>query len=206
MAAPLRYSLRAAQARRQRRLRCCLAQRPEPSPGGWQRAAHTTRWQYRAKRPAGPVLWPRRVAMREGYRQFYCARCDRTMRICSVCDRGQIYCGKTCSGAARRWSSSAAGRRYQQTRRGRRHHAARQASYRARRRASASAAKKVTHQGSTGRPHAATLCGMERRERSTPVLAQPSGTLRCDSCGQRLSDRVRFDFLSTPCRSWRRRE
>jgi hypothetical protein len=39
--------------------------------------------------------------------------------VCSHCDRGQRYCCRTCSAAARRLSLRDAGCRYQNTRRGR---------------------------------------------------------------------------------------
>jgi len=73
-------------------------------------------------------------------RFFLCGRCRAQVLICSHCDRGQIYCGERCAGAARRNSLRAAGRRYQASRRGRFAHAARARCYRRR--------KNVTHQGS----------------------------------------------------------
>jgi len=80
--------------------------------------------------------------MQGSARLFNCARCRCQVVICSHCDRGNIYCGKRCSEAARRQSQREAGRRYQKTRRGGFAHAERQRRYRQRRRA------KVTHQGS----------------------------------------------------------
>jgi hypothetical protein len=56
-------------------------------------------------------------------RFFLCGRCRAQVLICSHCDRGQIYCGERCAGAARRNSLHAAGR-YQASRRGRLRHAA----------------------------------------------------------------------------------
>ena len=52
-------------------------------------------------------------------RLFNCARCHCQVVLCSHCDRGQIYCGRSCAQAARRHATHAAGRRYQRSRRGR---------------------------------------------------------------------------------------
>jgi hypothetical protein len=57
--------------------------------------------------------------MHNSARLFNCARCRRQVAICSHCDRGNIYCDKRCSQAARRRSCRQAGKRYQKTRRGR---------------------------------------------------------------------------------------
>ena len=67
-------------------------------------------------------------------RLFLCARCRRHVLICSRCNRGQQYCGASCSDRARRESMRAAGRRYQHSRRGWHCHAERQRRYRRRRR------------------------------------------------------------------------
>jgi hypothetical protein len=74
-------------------------------------------------------------------RFFLCGRCRAQVVICTVCDRGQRYCGRDCAEAARTQSLRAAGRRYQQTRRGRLAHAERARRYRRRQQI-------VTHQGS----------------------------------------------------------
>jgi len=57
--------------------------------------------------------------MQNTARLFKCARCRAQVLICSRCDRGHIYCGRTCSQQARRESLRAAGRHYQRSRRGR---------------------------------------------------------------------------------------
>ncbi|MFL5346622.1 MAG: hypothetical protein ACJ8AT_17720 [Hyalangium sp.] len=67
--------------------------------------------------------------------------CRRVFFLCARCNRGNLYCSRSCAQRARRVSLRAAGQRYQRSRRGRFKHAARQASYRQRRRA----LQKVTH-------------------------------------------------------------
>ena len=44
-------------------------------------------------------------------RLFLCARCQRQVRICSYCDRGNQYCGPACARAARNESLRSAGAR-----------------------------------------------------------------------------------------------
>ncbi len=75
------------------------------------------------------------------HRLFNCARCHRQVRICTYCDRGNIYCSDFCSSLVRIQSVRKAGARYQKTKIGRRHHAARQRRYRLR------LLHKVTHHG-----------------------------------------------------------
>jgi hypothetical protein len=71
---------------------------------------------------------------------YGCARCGKTVLICSYCDRGQIYCADGCARQARRESLQRAGATYQGTFAGRRKHAARQMNYRRKK-------QEVTHQG-----------------------------------------------------------
>ena len=70
----------------------------------------------------------------ESHRLFLCARCGAQVRLCSSCDRGQVYCGRVCAVSARRAGHREANQRYQRTERGRALHAQRQARYRAQRR------------------------------------------------------------------------
>ncbi len=44
--------------------------------------------------------------VRPDYRLYACARCRRLVAICSVCDRGQWYCGRVCSQRSRRENSA----------------------------------------------------------------------------------------------------
>ena len=144
-------------------------------------------------------------------RLFLCARCRRQVLICSVCDRGQQYCGARCSGLARDDSLRAAGRRYQQSRRGRHCHAERQRRYRRRRRDGV-CREKVTHHGS-----AASRCGAPlvrqrvlRREASPSMSPKPvtkraraaSGTskMQCHFCARPISEFVRLHWRRSPIR------
>lgn len=129
-------------------------------------------------------------------RLYGCARCRQQTVICSHCDRGQIYCTRSCAQTARRIKQREAGRRYQQSHRGRRHHAARMARYRARRadrtqgNRSASA-KKVTHQG--------PLTGVSCDEQGLDPAAASEGGIprvrRCHWCAGRCPDHLRMGFL-----------
>jgi hypothetical protein len=83
----------------------------------------------RGRRPcAGKLSSPEASA-----RLFNCGRCRVQVRVCSCCDRGQIYCARGCANETRRRSMREAGRRYQQTTRGRLNHAVRQRRYRQKR-------------------------------------------------------------------------
>jgi hypothetical protein len=64
-------------------------------------------------------------------RLFVCVRCGCQVVVCRGCDRGQIYCDGDCSRQARRQTLHGAGRRWQRSSRGRRMHAARMGRYRA---------------------------------------------------------------------------
>lgn len=93
---------------------------------------------------------PRRSAIREcehdhSHRLFNCGRCGRQLRICSRCDRGNIYCPE-CSVICRAESSLAAGARYQRTPEGAWKHAERQRRHRER------LLRDVTHRGSVESP------------------------------------------------------
>ena len=79
--------------------------------------------------------------MVKSHRLVICARCSCHVRICTRCDRGNMYCSKICAGLARKRSNLEAGSRYQRTKVGRRKHAARQHRYQLRQR------QKMTHQG-----------------------------------------------------------
>jgi hypothetical protein len=129
--------------------------------------------------------------MQSSARLFNCARCRCQVVICSHCDRGNIYCGKRCSQAARRQSRREAGRRYQETRRGRFSHAERQRRYRRRRSA------KVTHQGSPPLPPNETLPAESEpsARRSDFLIADPGEGIRCHLCGRVCSGFVRQWFL-----------
>ena len=90
-------------------------------------------------------------------RLFNCARCAQQVKICSHCDRGQVYCAGNCSLQARKESLNRAAQRYQTSQQGRLSHAARQAQYRARQQ------QKVTHQGSAGKADHGSLMQQLKR-------------------------------------------
>jgi hypothetical protein len=128
--------------------------------------------------------------MKPSARLFNCARCQCQVMICSQCDRGNIYCGFSCSQSARRDSLRAAGRRYQRSRRGRFRHAERQRRYRSRR-------HKVTHQGSAPAVVDAVL-GAESKDLGVPSHAEAaigSQEPYCHFCRCHCSAFVRLDFL-----------
>jgi len=106
-------------------------------------------------------------------RLYNCARCHRQVTICSHCDRGNIYCGKSCADRARSTSLRAAGKRYQRTRRGRFNHAERQRRYRSR-------SKKVTHQGSLELPTNDPLTTRSEAPLSLAIIEDEG--IRCHFC------------------------
>lgn len=132
-------------------------------------------------------------------RLYLCARCYAQVVICSACDRGQIYCGAQCSGAARRERQREAGRRYQQSRQGRHAHAGRSRRYRQR------GEQIVTHQGSATPVADDLLAAMPLR-----VLAHETSEVEekgcapaapvCCCCGRPCAGAVRLDFLATAVR------
>ncbi len=84
-------------------------------------------------------------------RVFTCGKCGAEVVICRHCDRGNRYCSRKCSSAARRESLRRGGAAYQQTPRGKRKHAERQRRYAERRRRQAEKGGQImTHQGSPG--------------------------------------------------------
>jgi hypothetical protein len=128
--------------------------------------------------------------MADDGRFFVCCRCRVQVVVCRHCDRGQIYCGRSCSAQARRTAMAVAGRRYQSSRPGRFAHAARARRYRAR-------AKIVTHQGSTSTPAAVLLPGVTTASQAVPVsVTEP----RCRRCGARCAVALRLGFLQR--RGW----
>lgn len=130
--------------------------------------------------------------MQNSARLFHCARCRCQVVICSHCDRGQIYCGTSCSHQARRQSQRAAAQRYQRSYAGRLRHAQRQRLYRRR-------SQKVTHQGSPpGRrggslpldPPSMAVAGRPLAGSPPPVEAG-----RCRFCARPCSGWLRLGFV-----------
>ena len=119
-------------------------------------------------------------------RLYNCARCHHQMTICSYCDRGNIYCGKSCSDQARRTSLNAASKRFQLTRRGRFLHAERQRRYRSR-------CKKVTHQGFQKSPPNDPLTTHSETPASLAVIEGDG--IACRFCGRVCSAFLRLTYL-----------
>jgi hypothetical protein len=128
--------------------------------------------------------------MENSARLFNCARCRTEVLICRRCDRGNIYCGPSCSQQARRESVRAAGRRYQSSHRGRVVHAVRQHRCRCR-------PQKVTHQGSETAPPHDSLGAESRTVRGHHGAHPPIGVqgARCHFCHSPCGAFVRWDFL-----------
>jgi hypothetical protein len=130
--------------------------------------------------------------MKQAPRLFQCALCHTQSRVCSKCDRGQIYCGKVCAVFARKKSMQLAGMRYQKTFNGKRNHAARQARYRMRQ------SKIVTHRCSPSMLQHASMHSFENKPKKTENGQKESAVICC-FCEKPVSDWIRNDFLR--CRS-----
>lgn len=124
---------------------------------------------------------------RKTARLFYCARCLQPVAICSRCDRGNIYCGSTCSERSRIANHHIANQKYQRSLKGRLKHAERQRSYRERK---CAFAKKVTDQGSPGLPPNDVLL-----DRPNERPSRQTSTARCHFCSERVSLFLRNGFL-----------
>ena len=118
-------------------------------------------------------------------RLYNCVSCYVLVTICSPCDHNNIYCGSTCSAAARRKSCSMASKRYQKSHRGRLKHAERQKHYRERLK------KKVTHHTSPALPPRVVL----PRKPNELISETVKGNLHCHFCGKPCSPFLRRGFL-----------
>ena len=123
--------------------------------------------------------------MEVSLRLFNCVSCHALITICSPCDHNNIYCGSTCSGAARRKSCAMAANRYQKSHRGRLKHATRQRHYRVRQK------NKVTHHSSPVLPPHAVLPSKPNE----PISGALRGHLHCHFCGKLGSPFLRRGFL-----------
>lgn len=126
--------------------------------------------------------------MKHSSRLYYCALCHVQSIICSHCDRGQIYCGDTCSRKARLNSCREAEKRYQHTPGGKHKHAARQKRYRERFR------QKVTDQGSVT-PIANGLLDSVKNKTTKVDRGQVLGVTQCCFCKKTVSSWLRSGFL-----------
>jgi len=141
-------------------------------------------------------------------RMFLCARCRAQVLLCSRCDRGHRYCGRACSGAARREAQRAAAQRYQRSRTGRLAHAERSRRWRLRQRELAAIdagaqAHFVTHQGWPAAPPDAPLTVDEQSNAlSVTSCEAPPTAPRCRRCAKPLSPWVRQGFVRHGLRRW----
>ena len=117
-------------------------------------------------------------------RLLFCDRCGVMVTICRSCDRGNRYCGSSCSTEARRESHRAANRRYQATTRGRQLHAACQARYRRR--------KGGRIPGSQNR---VTDQGRDLPARTVHEVPQTPNPYSCQLCNKKMSGFLRVDPL-----------
>lgn len=107
--------------------------------------------------------------------------------ICSLCDRGNIYCGSMCSVQSRILNHRIANQKYQRSLKGRLKHAQRQRQYRERKKATA---KKVTDAGSPVLPPDDVLPARPDERPSRQI-----STAHCHFCGERASLFLRSGFL-----------
>jgi hypothetical protein len=127
----------------------------------------------------------------DSFRLFNCSLCFLQVRLCSICDRGNRYCGQICASLARRRSQAEAGRRYQRSFHGALNHANRQAVYRVR------IAEEVTHQGSPEGGSAAIVSLENDKETFEPITSklEKEDRSRCSGCGISLGLFARPDFI-----------
>ena len=126
--------------------------------------------------------------MKHTSRLYSCALCHAQAVICTYCDRGNIYCSKKCSQAARIKSCREAETRYQLTPGGRHKHAARQKRYRMRQR------EKVTdHSSAITTPHG--LLEEVKNETMEVSVTHISTQKRCCVCKKQVSPWLRTSFL-----------
>jgi hypothetical protein len=123
-------------------------------------------------------------------RLFNCQHCERQLRVCRRCDRGQRYCSGACQVKGRRRSVGRANARYQHTPRGARFHAARQARWRERQK------NKVTYHRLAERAVRAKLCSVVVSERrADDITDEAHRVVRCDFCARALDGFIRLGPL-----------
>jgi hypothetical protein len=127
--------------------------------------------------------------MKHFARIFNCVRCHRQVIICSCCDRGNIYCGSTCSQISHKESLQASEKRYQKTYRGKLKHAERQKHYRER---LAEKVKIVTDTGST-KTYDNDLLQFEVNECADSIH---NDEIHCHFCGCGCDSSLRVEFLT----------
>ena len=125
--------------------------------------------------------------MKNTARLYCCARCHSQVCICSRCDRGNIYCGLTCSQRSRAQKHRIANQKYQKSLKGRQKNAARQRRYRQRQKDNI---KKVTDQGSPDLPLNDLLPNKPSEDKSRQV-----DQVCCHFCGELVSPFLRTGYL-----------
>ncbi len=125
--------------------------------------------------------------MKKTARLYHCVRCQSQVLLCSVCDRGNIYCSPDCAKPARKESQTLACSRYQKSYRGRLNHAARQQRYRTRQK------EKVTHHGSP--PISGKSLSHPPEKPTEQQLTPITVSQHCHFCRQRISDLLRMGFI-----------
>ena len=138
-----------------------------------------------------PVLIGIYLLMKKNARIFNCCRCRKLVALCSHCDRGNIYCSKTCAHLSRKESLQRSGKKYQQSRKGRLKHAECQHRYRERQR------QKVTHHSSppmslSGLLRHASKLRTSSLSNTSPI---PSEKIICADCGEVCSPFLRLTTL-----------
>lgn len=153
-------------------------------------------------RPAHPRQLAGVLMGDEPARRFLCARCHAPALVCSLCDRGQIYCAAGCAAAVRQQSQRDAGRRYQGSLRGRFRHAARTRRWRERQallavpvdRSEMASPQSVTHQGSPLPASDAVLAVPS----PMPAAATPAPASTAQSCTTIATSSVSSPAASLP--------
>ena len=131
-------------------------------------------------------------------RLLRCARCGALVLICRACDRGQRYCGRACSTAARKQAQQEAAQRYQRSPAGRAAHASRSQRWRDRRRLADGDLPAVTHQGGTAMLEEAVGVPQQAAQ-VTPQPHDPHPLLlRCMCCAHGLGPWLRCGALRRP--------
>ena len=122
------------------------------------------------------------------YETHITALCHAQAVICTYCDRGQIYCSKACSQAARIKSCREAETRYQLTTGGKHKHAARQKRYRMRQK------EKVTDHSSVITAHHGLLDSVKNKTLEV-AMTHISMKKNCCVCNKSVSHWLRTGFL-----------
>lgn len=130
--------------------------------------------------------------MEELARLYNCLLCHQQVKICSHCDRGNVYCSP-CAPIARIQARRAAGHRYQNTPQGKLNHAKRQQKYRERQK---NKNKIVTHQGSAVPAISASSEPIVQEVDIQQVkMPEKTETPRCHFCHSEVSSSFRTGFI-----------